>query len=77
MASHRIVNVHDAKTHLSKLLSEVAQGAEIVIARAGEPVARLVPMQLASREFGSAAELIDVPEDFDETPTEILDDFYR
>jgi prevent-host-death family protein len=38
-----IVNVHHAKTHLSKLLERVAAGEEIVIARAGHPVARLVP----------------------------------
>lgn len=38
------VNVHDAKTHLSKLLERVAKGEEIVIARSGKPVARLVPV---------------------------------
>jgi len=37
------VNIHDAKTHLSKLLARVMQGEEIVIAKAGKPVARLVP----------------------------------
>ena len=39
------VNVHEAKTQLSKLLARVAAGEEIVIARAGKPVARLVPME--------------------------------
>ena len=38
-----VVNVHHAKTHLSKLLERVAAGEEVVIARAGHPVARLVP----------------------------------
>jgi prevent-host-death family protein len=38
------VNVHHAKTHLSKLLERVAAGEEVVIARAGHPVARLVPI---------------------------------
>ena len=38
------VNVHQAKTHLSKLLERVAAGEEVVIARAGRPVARLVPI---------------------------------
>jgi prevent-host-death family protein len=37
------VNVHDAKTHLSKLLARVLEGEEIVIAKAGKPVARLIP----------------------------------
>ena len=45
----RTVNVHAAKTHLSQLLEEVRNGEEIVIAKAGEPVARLVPMQPAER----------------------------
>jgi prevent-host-death family protein len=39
------VNVHEAKTQLSKLLARVAAGEEIVIARAGKPVARLVPIE--------------------------------
>lgn len=38
------VNVHQAKTHLSRLLQQVAAGEEVVIARAGHPVARLVPV---------------------------------
>lgn len=40
----RTVNVHEAKTHLSKLLEDVARGKEITIAKAGTPVARLVPI---------------------------------
>ena len=39
------VNVHAAKPHLSKLLERVAAGEDVVIARAGRPVARLVPME--------------------------------
>jgi prevent-host-death family protein len=41
------VNVHQAKTHLSRLLERVAAGEEVVIARAGHPVARLVPINAA------------------------------
>jgi len=41
------VNIHEAKTHLSKLLEEVAAGAEVIIAKAGKPVARLSPYQPA------------------------------
>ncbi len=41
----RMVNIHTAKTHLSRLLDEVAAGEEIVIAKAGKPVARLSPYQ--------------------------------
>jgi prevent-host-death family protein len=40
-----IVNVHEAKTHLSRLLVKVASGEEIIIARDGKPVARLVPYE--------------------------------
>ena len=39
----KLVNVHEAKTHLSKLLEDVAKGEEVTIAKAGTPVARLVP----------------------------------
>jgi prevent-host-death family protein len=41
----RTVNIHEAKTHLSRLLEAVASGEEVVIAKAGKPVARLVPWQ--------------------------------
>lgn len=43
------VNVHDAKTHLSRLLERVEAGEEVVIARAGRPVARLVPYRRTAR----------------------------
>jgi prevent-host-death family protein len=39
------VNIHEAKTHLSRLLEEVAQGEEIIIGKAGKPIAKLVPYQ--------------------------------
>lgn len=44
VAAGRMVNVHEAKTHLSRLLDEVAAGDEIVLAKAGTPCARLVPL---------------------------------
>ena len=43
MGKLKMVNVHEAKTHLSRLLERVENGEEIVIARAGKPIARLVP----------------------------------
>lgn len=43
--SDRAVNIHEAKTHLSRLLQRVEGGEEVVIARAGRPVARLVPFR--------------------------------
>ncbi len=75
----RTVNVHEAKTHLSKLLAEVDRGEEIVIARAGKPVARLVPVEprRVPRRPGSAKGQIWIADDFDAPlPGEILGPFY-
>jgi prevent-host-death family protein len=71
------VNVHDAKTHLSRLLRRVAAGEEIVIARAGVPVARLVPVEhRPARRFGIDRGRFEVPEDFDAPlPDAVLRDF--
>lgn len=61
------VNTHEAKTHLSKLLVRVQAGEEIIIARAGTPVARLVPIDrpAAHRQPGTAAGRVVVAADFD------------
>jgi prevent-host-death family protein len=62
-----VVNVHEAKTHLSRILEEVAAGAEVVIAKAGRPVARLVPIEPVTRpkSLGLLRGRISVPDDFD------------
>ena len=61
------INVHAAKTQFSQLLERVAQGEEVVIAKAGKPVARLVPFELAARPRrpGTARGLGQVADDFD------------
>jgi len=61
------VNIHEAKTHLSQLLNQVRQGEEIIIARDGIPVARLIPMenQLTRRAPGTARGKIVISADFD------------
>jgi prevent-host-death family protein len=46
------VNIHEAKTHLSRLLEQVAAGERVVISKAGTPVADLVPHQAATVSFG-------------------------
>ncbi|MBS1848632.1 MAG: type II toxin-antitoxin system Phd/YefM family antitoxin [Actinobacteria bacterium] len=71
------VGVHEAKTHLSRLLAEVAGGAEVIIANRGEPVARLVPIgRGAGRTLGSDRGRFEVPDDFDAPlPDEILATF--
>lgn len=52
----RIVNVHEAKTHLSRLLDDVEEGQEIILARAGKPCARLVPLEkITERPLGFVA----------------------
>lgn len=61
----RKVNVHEAKTHLSRLVDEVAEGEEIVIAKAGKPMARLVPVRRKARELGWLEGKLRVPDDFD------------
>lgn len=73
----RIVNVYEAKTNLSKLLQDVEQGEEILIGRSGEPVARLSPYRREKRELGFAKEQIWIADDFDETPEDTIEDFYR
>lgn len=72
------VNIHEAKTHLSKLLERVAIGEEVIIAKAGTPVAKLVPIEGQKREFrfGSAKGEFVVPDNFDESDAEIEELFY-
>jgi len=74
------VNIHEAKTHLSKLLERVALGEEVIIAKAGKPVAKLVPLNAEpkTRTLGSAKGEFVVPDDFnDPLPKEIEDLFYK
>ena len=73
-----IINIHEAKTHLSKLLQRVIAGEEIVIAKSGKPVARIVPFEqkLVRRVPGSAKGKIWLAPDFDAPlPSEIIDAF--
>lgn len=59
------VNVHEAKTHLSRLLDRVSRGEEIVIARSGDPVAKLVPYVAQPRMPGRLKGKIRIAPDFD------------
>jgi prevent-host-death family protein len=70
------VGVHEAKTHLSRLLDEVAAGEEVVITRRGEEVASLVPVRASKRRFGMDRGRFVVPDDFDDPlPDDLLDAF--
>jgi prevent-host-death family protein len=62
----RKVNVHEAKTQLSKLLEEVEKGERVVIARAGEPVAMLVPYEAPERVLGVGRGQVVIHDNFDE-----------
>jgi prevent-host-death family protein len=73
------VGVHEAKTHLSRLLQDVAAGEEVVITRRGEEVAALVPRGRGmGRRLGVDRGRFQVPEDFDAPlPDELLEAFER
>jgi len=70
------VGVHEAKTHLSRLLEEVAAGEEVVITRRGVEVASLVPRGAGVRTLGMDRGRLVVPDDFDAPlPDELLSEF--
>ena len=73
------VNIHEAKTHLSRLLERVAMGEEVIIAKAGKPVAKLISVDARKkrRVLGSAEGEFVVPDDFnDPLPKEVEDLFW-
>jgi prevent-host-death family protein len=73
------INIHDAKTHFSKLLARVMRGEEIVIAKAGKPVARLVPERPpapARRVPGIDKGKLKIADDFDKMSEAELDEWY-
>jgi prevent-host-death family protein len=74
-----VVNMHEAKTHLSNLVQRAEAGEEIVIGRAGRPAVRLVPCAARAepRRPGILAGRMQVADDFDETPEWLVDAFER
>ena len=72
------VNMHEAKSQLSRLGKLAWEGEQIVIAKAGEPYLRLVPYREREtrRKLGALKGQIWMAPDFDETPQEIIDSFY-
>ena len=74
-----LVNIHDAKTHFSKLIDQVLNGEDIVIARSGKPVVRLTPYSSEPevRRGGQFKGLMKISDDFDDPlPEDILKLFY-
>ena len=74
----RTINIHAAKTQLSRLVEAAAAGEEIIIAKSGKPVARLGPLAgpPGKRRLGILAGKLRIPEDFDAPlPDEVIADF--
>jgi prevent-host-death family protein len=73
-----IINIHEAKTHLSRIVDEVAAGSEVIIAKAGKPMARLMPLSGVPRtkKLGLLKGKIKVPDDFNAALSEdVIADF--
>ncbi len=76
----RTYNIHEAKTHLSKLLEQVRKGDEVLIAKAGKTFAKLVPANAPlkkPRQLGTARGQIGIAPDFDAPDPELEDLFYN
>jgi prevent-host-death family protein len=74
----KTVNIHEAKTNLSKLLARVANGEEVIISKAGKPIAKLVSIEekLKTRSPGSAKAKVVIEDDFDAPlPDDVLKTF--
>jgi prevent-host-death family protein len=74
----RTVNLHAAKTHLSRLVEDAVRGEDIIIAKAGRPAVRLVPVTAGSHRTGFGADKgrVAVSRDFDDPlPAEVLRGF--
>lgn len=73
------VNIHEAKTHFSKLLERVRQGEEVIVAKAGKPVAKLVPIEQPQpdRKPGSARGLVKIYDNFDDPLPEDIQKYFE
>jgi prevent-host-death family protein len=73
----RKVNIHEAKTHLSRLVERAARGEAFIIAKAGKPLVKVVPLDARDaslrRRLGFLAGEIDVPDDFDRMGQEVIE----
>lgn len=74
------VNIYEAKSKLSKLINQVIAGEEVIVAKSGKPVAKIVPLEkpIQDRKPGSAKGKIIIADDFDAPlPDDILQEFYK
>jgi len=76
----RTINIHEAKTHLSRLVDQVAAGEPFIIAKAGKPVAKVVPLDAPAstevRRLGFMAGQGTVPDDFDEIARDEIEQLF-
>jgi prevent-host-death family protein len=74
------VNIHDAKTHLSRLLERVAKGEGFIIAKAGKPLAKVVPLTAPNpgeaKRLGFMAGQLSIPDDFDRMGAEEIEHLF-
>lgn len=77
----RAVNIHEAKTHLSRLIERAAAGEPFVIAKAGRPLVKVVPIDApdpgGERRLGFLAEEAEVPDDFDAMGADEIERMFR
>ena len=75
---YKNVNIHEAKTHFSKLIKQVADGGEVIICNADQPVAKLVAINAPvsqKRIPGALTGKMIIPDNFDELPDEFMNYF--
>lgn len=74
------VNIHDAKTQLSRLVDQAARGETFIIAKAGKPMVKVVPLEAGDREtacrLGFMAGEISVPDDFDRMGSDVITELF-
>ncbi|MEO0566526.1 MAG: type II toxin-antitoxin system Phd/YefM family antitoxin [Pseudomonadota bacterium] len=79
--SDEVVNVHEAKTHLSRLLDRVSKGETIVIAKSGKPIAKVVPFDTPGaneqQRLGFLDGAFDIPDDFDSIGSDEIDALFQ
>ena len=77
----RTVNIHEAKTHLSRLIERAAAGEPFIIAKAGRPLVKVVPVEApdpgAARRLGFLAGEAEVPDDFDAMGADEIERMFR
>lgn len=75
------VNIHEAKTHLSRLLARAAKGETVVIAKAGQPIAKLTPIDAPpagkTRRLGFLEGVFQIPDDFDTLGSDTIAEMFE